>query len=126
MAGKQSPFKKVTELKAKESPFAKVMRNRRTRGVDWSRVDYEMLRYAAASVVMANATLVLSSAMGGIGATIRVWAGDDKWVEYASSADELNECLEMVGDYYAPQSEDLRVVLGMVGGGEPEELASQE
>jgi hypothetical protein len=99
------------------------MAGRKRRGVNWADVDQEILRYAAAAVVTCNATLVLSSAMGGIGATIRVWAGDDKWVEYAGSAEELNDWLEAVGDHYSSTSEDLRMVLGM-GGGNPDEEES--
>lgn len=120
MANKPNPFRKLSEVKAKESPFAKVQRERRNRGVDWARVDPDMIRYAAAAVVTANATLVISSAMGGLGATIRVWAGDDKWVEYAKDAGELSELLEVIGDHYASTSEDLRLVLGM-GGGAPDD-----
>ena len=60
----------------KASPFDRVKGGHRLRGVDWASVDPQLIRYAAAATVTANATLVLSSAMGGIGATIRVWAGD--------------------------------------------------
>lgn len=110
-------FEKVrplpTEAK-RQNPFDRKRPANRLRGVDWSKVDMDMLRYAAAATVTASATLVLSSAMGGIGVTIRVWAGDDKWVEYAGNADELNDWLEAIGDHYSSTSEDLRMVLGMV------------
>lgn len=112
---KVEPIRRLGEQQ-KASPFERARKSIRRRGVDWAEVDQELLRYAAAAVVTCNATLVLSSAMGGIGATIRVWAGDDKWVEYAGSAEELNDWLEAVGDHYASTSEDLRLVLGMVDG----------
>lgn len=123
MANKPKPFRTVPQESQKKSPFERAMAGKRRRGVDWSQVDPDMLRYASAAVVTANATIVLSSAMGGIGATIRVWAGDDKWVEYAGSAEELNDWLEAVGDHYSSTSEDLRTVLGM-GGGNPDEAES--
>lgn len=118
-------FEKVRSLSPevkKASPFDRVKSGQRLRGVDWAKVDPDLIRYAAAATVTANATLVLSSAMGGIGATIRVWAGEDKWVEYAGNADELNDWLEAIGDHYSSSSEDLRMVLGM-GTGLPEEEA---
>lgn len=125
-SNKPKPFRTVSPDQ-KKSPFERAMQGKKRRGVDWAQVDQDILRYAAAAVVTCNATLVLSSAMGGVGATIRVWAGDDKWVEYAGSAEELNDWLEAVGDHYASQSEDLRMVLGM-SGGQPdnEELASSD
>jgi hypothetical protein len=111
-SNKPKPFRTVS-ADQKKSPFERAMVGKRRRGVDWAKVDVDTLRYAAAAVVTCNATLVLSSAMGGVGATIRVWAGDDKWVEYANSAEELNDWLEAVGDHYASGSEDLRMILGM-------------
>jgi hypothetical protein len=110
-----------TEVK-KTSPFDRAKLGHRLRGVDWANVDPNLIRYAAAATVTANATLVLSSAMGGIGCTIRVWAGEDKWVEYAGNAEELNDWLEAIGDHYQSTSEDLRLVLGMDGGGAVEDV----
>jgi hypothetical protein len=113
------PIRRLSDQQ-KASPFERAKANQRRRGMDWSKVDADLLRYATAAVVTANATLVLSSAMGGIGACIRVWAGDDKWVEYAASYDELNDWLESIGDHYKSTSEDLRMILGM-GTGLPDE-----
>lgn len=110
--GKIEPIRRVSEAQ-KSSPFERSRLNRKKRGVNWPDVDPQLLRYAAAAVVTCNATLVVSSALGGIGATVRVWAGDDKWVEYAASAEELNDWLEAIGDHYQSTSEDLRLVLGM-------------
>jgi len=123
---KPEPFRKLSEVQKKASPFERAMIGRKRRGVDWAKVDPTLIQYAAAAVVTVNATLVLSSAMGGIGVTIRVWAGDDKWVEYAGTAEELNEWLEAVGDHYASSSEDLRTVLGIGGGAEEEAVAGDE
>lgn len=120
---KPKPFRPLS-ADAKKSPFERAKKNLRRRGLDWARIDPDLLRYASAAVVTANATLVLSSAMGGVGACIRVWAGDDKWVEYAADSEELNGWLEAVGDHYASTSEDLRMVLGM-GGGEPDEAEAE-
>lgn len=122
MARKFEPIRKVSEAQ-KASPFERAKKALRERGVDWAQVDPDLIRYAATAVVTANATLVLSSAMGGLGVTIRVWAGDDKWVEYASTAAQLNDWLESIGDHYASTSEDLRLVLGMGGGSSDDELA---
>lgn len=117
--GKIEPVRRLSEAQ-KQSPFAKSKANRRKRGINWADVDGDMLRYAAAAVTTANATLVVSSAMGGIGACVRVWAGDDKWVEYAADAEELSDWLEAIGDHYQSGSEDLRMILGM-GSGNPDE-----
>lgn len=124
MARKFERVRSLTPEVKKTSPFDRAKGNHRLRGIDWAKVDPDLLRYATAATVTGNATLVLSSAMGGIGCTIRVWAGDDKWVEYAGNADELNDWLEAIGDHYQSQSEDLRLVLGM-GGGNPDDQADE-
>lgn len=123
MAKTFQPIRKVEQERKKESPFAASMRNRKKTGVRWNDTNPEWLRYAAAACTQNNATLVLAPAMGGIGVTIRVWKGEDKWVEYANSPDEFDGWMEAIGDYYASGSEDLRLVLGLPGGGAEEEVA---
>ena len=121
MPAKFQPIRKLAPAKKGESPFAAAMRNRKRRGVDWAVIDPALLRYAAAACVTCNATLVLAPAMGGIGATIRVWCGEDKWVEYANSPEEFDGWMEAIGDYYASSSEDLRMILGLPTKGESSE-----
>lgn len=115
MANKPNPFKTVSDAKRRESPFAKVQRERRNRGVDWSRVDHGLLTLATAATVLAGATIVVSSAMGGLGVTVRIWNGDDKWVEYAGNAAELNTLMTVVAEHFESPAEDLRMLLGMGG-----------
>jgi hypothetical protein len=90
------PIRKVEQERKKESPFAASMRNRKKTGVRWNDTNPEWLRYAAAACTQNNATLVLAPAMGGIGVTIRVWKGEDKWVEYANSPEEFDGWMEAI------------------------------
>jgi len=113
MAKANTPFRKVAESKARMSPFEKWQENRRERSLDWSQVSQVNVVVAMAASSQAGATLVFGPAMGGAGVCLRVWHGDDKWTEYASTAEAFNQLLEMVIEHYQSSSEDIYLALGL-------------
>jgi len=113
MAKTNTPFRKVQESKARQSPFERWQENRKERSIDWSRVEPTAIMVAMAASSQAGATLVFGPAMGGAGVCLRVWHGDDKWTEYASTAEALNQLLEMVIEHYQSSSEDIYLALGI-------------
>lgn len=113
MAKPTTPFRKVQESKARMSPFEKWQENRKERSIDWTRVEATGIMVAMAASSQAGATLVFGPAMGGAGVCLRVWHGDDKWTEYASTAEALNQLLEMVIEHYQSSSEDIYQALGL-------------
>ncbi len=113
MAKTNTPFRKVQESKARMSPFEKWQENRKERSIDWARVESTGILVAMAASSQAGATLVFGPAMGGAGVCLRVWHGDDKWTEYASTAEAFNQLLEMVIEHYQSTSEDIYMALGI-------------
>jgi hypothetical protein len=108
-----TPFRKVQDAKARMSPFERWQENRKERSIDWTQVRPVGILVAMAASSQAGATLVFGPAMGGAGVCLRVWHGDDKWTEYASTAEALNQLLEMVIDHYQSSSEDIYQALGL-------------
>jgi len=113
MANAKTPFRKVAEAKARKSPFEQWNENRRERMLNWSEVQPTQILVAMAAASQAGATLVFGPAMGGAGVCLRVWHGDDKWTEYASTAEAFNQLLEMVIEHYQSTSEDIYQALGL-------------
>jgi len=109
----QSPFRPVAEAKKRQSPFEKWQENRKDRSLNWKDVEPTAAIVAMAATTQAGATLVFSPAMGGSGFCLRVWHGDDKWTEYASNAEQLNELFELVITHYASTAEDIYMALGV-------------
>jgi hypothetical protein len=110
---KPNPFRTVADAKARRSPFEQWQESRRERALDWSQVTPNAVIVAMAAVTQAGGTLVFSPAMGGQGFCLRVWHGEDKWTEYASSAEVLNQLLELVINHYASTAEDIYLALGL-------------
>jgi len=113
MAKANTPFRKVVDAKARKSPFEQWQENRRERMLNWAEVQPTQILVAMAAASQAGATLVFGPAMGGAGVCLRVWHGDDKWTEYASTAEAFNQLLEMVIDHYQSSSEDIYQALGL-------------
>lgn len=68
---------------------------------------------ALQSAMQAGATLSFAPAQGGIGITIRVYRGDYADTEFAGSAEELSELLDLIIDGFSSGSEDAREVTKM-------------
>lgn len=113
MAKPNTPFRKVQEANRRKSPFEQWQENRRERMLDWSQVQPTQILVAMAAASQAGATLVFGPAMGGAGVCLRVWHGDDKWTEYAATAEAFNQLLEMVIEHYQSSSEDIYLALGL-------------
>jgi len=108
-----SPFRAVTKEKELKSPFERWQENRRERSISWSAVNPNAILVAMAAATQAGATLVFGPAMGGQGVVLRVWHGDQKWTEYASSAEQLMQLFELVVQHYESTSEDIFQALGV-------------
>lgn len=113
MAKANTPFRKVQEANRRKSPFEQWQENRRERVLNWADVRPTQILVVMAAASQAGATLVFGPAMGGAGVCLRVWHGDDKWTEYAASAEAFNQLLEMVIEYYQSSSEDIYLSLGL-------------
>lgn len=108
-----SPFRAVAKEKDLRSPFERWQENRRERSIDWSAMKPTAMLVAMAAATQAGATLVFGPAMGGQGVVVRVWHGDNKWTEYAASAEQLMELFELVTVHYQSTSEDIYLALGL-------------
>lgn len=108
-----SPFRTVAKEKELKSPFERWQENRRERSIDWSAVKGDAVLVAMAAATQAGATLVFGPAMGGQGVVLRVWHGDSKWTEYASSAEQLMQLFELVVEHYESSSEDIYQAIGV-------------
>lgn len=65
-------------------------------GFDWAAVDGDLLRAALLAATQEGAAVMISAAAGGRGVCIKVYVDDDKVIEYATDAEELNQLLEQV------------------------------
>jgi len=113
MAKPASPFRTVAKDKELKSPFERWQENRRERSIDWSKIESAGILVAVAAATQAGATLVFGPAMGGQGVVIRVWHGDNKWTEYAGTAEQLMQLFELVTVHYESSSEDIYQALGV-------------
>lgn len=83
-----------------------VARRNRQQLLNWKEVDDLKLRTALSVAGQAGATLSFAPALGGIGVTVRVYCGETADSEYAGTAGELNELLDLIVRGYASKSED--------------------
>lgn len=82
-------------------------------GFDWSKVDGDELLTAFFAAGLEGAALMISPAAGGRGVCLKLFIGDDKEVEYATTPEELNELLGQVVDQLQPVGQDLRQIMAM-------------
>lgn len=109
MAGRTSSFgaKKVVKATLDQRLVAWA-RRKSSLGVDWSQVSAASLRAALHVVIENNGLLMIGGAMGGQGVMIQVLLGEERKKEYAATAEEVNELLEMLVDALGGGSEDIR------------------
>lgn len=84
-------------------------RRQQSMGFNWNAMDARLFRAAMQGALMNGVAVMFSSAAGGRGLCIRLMKGqDNREVEYANDAEELNALLEMMADAYQTGSEDLK------------------
>jgi len=83
----------------------------RRRGVEWKEVTALSMRACFASAVSSGVAVMISGASGGLGVCVTVWADNDRFKEYAATAEELMELLDGITDAYSSGSEDVRASL---------------
>lgn len=102
------PFKNPT-TRERANVFAQ--RRSRPLGFDWHNVDSLELMTALSVCSTASVTLSFAPAQGGVGVTIRFYAGNLQDDAYASCAEQLNELLALLIEEYRSESEDPRLAL---------------
>lgn len=96
------------KLNTRERSELFVSRRARSQHLQFTDVPVVTLLTALQCAMADGATLSFAPAQGGIGITLRVYKGDFADVEFAGSAEELTELLEIVIDGMSSASEDPR------------------
>lgn len=82
-------------------------------GFDWVSVDTALLKGALTCALAGGAAVMFSAAAGGRGICIKVFMGEERAIEYAIDAEELNVLLDQVIDQMGSPAEDTRAVMAM-------------
>lgn len=82
-------------------------------GFDWVSVDTVLLKGALTCALAGGAAIMFSAAAGGRGICIKVFLGEERAVEYAIDAEELNVLLDQVIDQMGSPAEDTKAVMAM-------------
>lgn len=85
-------------------------RNRQLR-LRWTAIDQVTLLTALDCCMYSGATISFAPAQGGIGVTLRIWMGETADTEFAGSAEELNELLDLLIEGLRSTSEDPREII---------------
>jgi len=110
MAG-QKAFGGKRNLSPRERSELFTSRRARQQTLQFTDLPYVTLLAALQSAMQAGATLSFAPAQGGIGVTLRVYRGDYADTEFAGSAEELTELLDLLIDGLSSTSEDVRAVV---------------
>lgn len=92
-----------------------VKRRNRQERINWRDVSGLKLRAALACCGDAGATISVAPALGGIGVTVRIYNGEKVDSEYAGSAREFDELMELIIEGYGSTSEDILMTLDKFG-----------
>lgn len=84
-------------------------RQKRSHGIVWREIDDLKLRAAIGIATGAGATLSFTRANGGAGVMVKLYKGDDAASEFAGSASELNELLDLIIDQWASDEAGLLI-----------------
>lgn len=111
-------YAKKPSLKAEIPPTStgkRLLNLRRTLavGFDWIAVDGQALKTALFAAGLEGMAVMISPAADGRGVCLKIFIGDDKVTEYATTADELNGLLEQMIDQIPPEGHDLRSIMAM-------------
>lgn len=104
------PFGKGTDARRGDRERAELFVKRRNRSelFNWAGVNRPTLLAALAVAGQESVTVSFAPAIGGIGVTVRIYAGNKYDDGYAGTAEELNELLDLIIAEYQSSSEDAR------------------
>lgn len=94
-----------------EHKMAISFKRKASAGFDFASVDLVELLAALSVVVQSNVAIMISAAMGGRGVVLKIFAGEERAIEYATLPEELDNLLSQIVDAYASPSEDVREII---------------
>jgi len=106
-------FGQNRKLNTRERSELFVSRRARQARLQFTDIPVPTLLTALQCAMSEGATLSFAPAQGGIGVTVRVYRGDYADTEFAGSAEELTELLDLIIDGFSSGSEDPKAAVEM-------------